>query len=450
MASPLIVKDHATCLSSIPLGENNMTRSKTQSFAAGVLLVMLCAAGPVNAADAEVAALEARVAELEALVQQLVGAPGKPAPAPAVTQVKDDSAPQSNYKFGGYIKFDAMASDYSGGDLAPGSLGTQFYVPATIPVGGTASEGPDMDIQGRETRINFKSDHVLDGGDKVTTFLEMDFFLGAGGNERVSNSYHPRLRHAFFKYNKWLFGQTWSTFQDVGALPENLDFIGPAESTVFVRQPMIRYTSGNWEFAVENPETTITPFGGGGRIVTDDGALPDFIGRYTAKLNNGYIKAAALVRQLNYDTGTVDDSEMAYGISVSGKHSLGQDDVRWMATIGSGTGRYLGLNTSNGAVLDATGGLNAIDQWGAFVSYRHWWDSKWRSNFTLGYLDNDNDTTLTGTGVTSEVYSLHANILYSPVPKMTVGGEILYAERTLENNLDGDMTRFIFSAKYAF
>ena len=30
----------------------------------------------------------------------------------------------SNYSFGGYVKFDAMFSDYSDGDLAPGSAGT--------------------------------------------------------------------------------------------------------------------------------------------------------------------------------------------------------------------------------------------------------------------------------------------------------------------------------------
>ncbi|MDJ0699453.1 MAG: DcaP family trimeric outer membrane transporter [Woeseiaceae bacterium] len=423
---------------------------KTQSFAAGLVLAVLFAAGTTQAADADVAALEARVAELEALVKQLVGSKDMPAPAPAAVAAKDESGPKSTYAFGGYVKFDATASDYSGGDLAPSSLGTQFYVPGTIPVGGTTSNDYDLNTQGRETRINFKSDHVLGSGDKISTFIELDFFLSPGGNERVSNSYNPRMRHAFFKYNKWLFGQTWSTFQDVAALPENLDFVGPAESTVFIRQPMIRYTNGPWELAVENPETTITPFGGGSRIVSDDGSLPDFVARYTAKLDNGYIKAAGLVRQLSYKTDTIDDEEMSFGISVSGKHMFGEDDIRWMATYGSGTGRYLGLNTSNGAVLDASGNLNAIDQWGAFVSYRHWWDSQWRSNFTFGYLDNDNDTALTGTGVTADVYSIHANLLYSPVPKMTVGGEIIYAERTLESDLDGDMTRLMFSAKYAF
>ena len=429
-----------------------MMSPKLRSFAAGLAVTMICAAAPANARDADVAALEARVAELEALVQQLVSAKAEaePAAAPVVMQMNADAAPKHSYKFGGYVKFDSLTSWYSDGDLAPGSAGTQFYIPATIPVGDAPSSGPDTDFQARASRINFSSNHNLDSGAKIRTFFELDFFLSPGGDERVSNSYNPRLRQAYFTYNNWLFGQTWSTFQDVGALPETLDFIGPSESTTFMRQAMVRYTMGDWEFAVENPETTITPFGGGSRIVADDGPIPDLVGRYTARIDNGYIKAAAMLRQLNYEVSGVEEDELAYAVSLSGKHAFGEDDLRWMATIGTGVGRYLGLNTSNGAVLDADGNLDAIDQWGAFASYRHFWTDKWRSNFTLGYLSIDNDTTLTGEGVTSDVYSVHANLLYSPVPKMTIGAELMFAEREVESGDQGDMTRFLFSAKYVF
>ncbi len=416
-----------------------MTRTRISTLAA----VLLSLASPAMAQSGDVTALEARVAELESIIRQLTDEQTAPAAKPSA------SATRSTYKFGGYVKLDAMFSKYGDGDLAPGSAGTQFYIPATIPVGGSSSS-TNNDMQARETRLNFRSDHVLPNGAKVGTFIEMDFFLGAAGDERISNSYNPRLRHATIKYNNWMVGQTWSTFQDVGALAENLDFIGPSEGTTFIRQAQVRYTKGRWEFAAENPETTITPFGGGSRIVTDDGALPDLVARYTLPLDGGYIKAAGLLRQLDVDNDAVDDSETAYGLSISGKHAIGDDDIRWMATVGNGTGRYLGLNTSNGAVFDSSGNLDAIEQWGGFVSYRHFWEPDWRSNFTLSYLNNDNDTALTGLSVTEDVYSVHANLLYQPIEKMTVGGEIMYAERSLESGDDGDMTRFILSAKYAF
>jgi hypothetical protein len=428
-----------------------MTPGKLSIVATGTALALSAAACPTLAHEADVAALEARIAALEARLEALLADPQEaPAPPVAVQERPAAQAAEHTYSFGGYIKLDGMWSDYSDGDMDPGSAGSQFYIPATIPVGGMRSEGPEADMQGRESRINFSSKHQLANGDAIKTFIELDFFISPGGNERVSNSYNPRLRHAYFKYNDWLFGQTWSTFQDVSALPENVDFIGPSESTTFVRQAQVRYTKGPWEIALENPETTVTPYGGGARIVADDGGIPDFVARYTATLGNGYLKAAALFRQLSCEAIGVDDTETGLGLSVSGKHMFGRDDIRWMATWGRGTGRYLGLNTANGVVLDENGSLEAIDQWGAFVSYRHFWNDQWRSNVTYGYLSNDHDVSLTGLLETAEVYSVHANLLYEPVPGLTFGSELLFAERTLDSGASGDMTRVLLSARYAF
>jgi len=439
------------------LGWSSRFATKSASWYAGLLLAAVALAGSPQIAmaekdqDSEIKQLAARVAELEALVQQLVAAQA----SVAVPESMSESVPvrempeQSRSGFGGYIKADAMFSKYSAGDLAPGSAGTQFYIPATIPVGGVGGDY-DANFQARESRINFRAEHETAGGNSLAAFIEMDFFLSPGGDDRISNSYNPRLRHAFAKFNNWTVGQTWTTFQDVGVLPDLLDFIGPSEGTVFGRQGLIRYTNGAWELAAENPDTTITPFGGGEQIVTNDGAVPDLVARYTVPLNNGYIKIAGLARSLHYDTNEQSDSEKALGLSLSGKHEYGMDDLRWMATIGSGTGRYLGLNTANDAVLDANGNLDAIDEFGGFVAYRHFWRENWRSSITLSYLSIDNDTDLTGLGVTKDVYSVHANLLFEPIPKLTIGGEVMYAERETEGGLEGGLTRFLFSTKYGF
>ncbi len=430
-------------------------RQRTGTLLIAASLVALCGQTALAndagfADDNQVKALEARVAQLEDLVRALARGE-QPPPAPPAVVEPVEARNTHSFKVGGYVKVDGTFSDFSAGDLAPGSIGSTFYVPSTIPVGdGSAGEGPQADMQMRETRINFRSDHGLASGHNLTTFLEMDFIVTPDGNERISNSWEARVRHAFLRYDNWLMGQTWTTFQDVVALPENLDFVGPAEGTTFGRQAMLRYTDGAWEFALENPETTITPFGGGGRIVTDDGAIPDMIARYTYQTSNGYIKAAGLVRQLEYDIGGADDSVTGYGLSLSGKHAIGQDDVRWSFSVGSGMGRYMGLNVSNGAVIDANGSLETIDQMGGFVSYRHFWNSKWRSNLTLSYLSTDNDINLTGTGVTKSNYSVHGNLLYEPVPKLLLGAELILAHREIESGLDGDLTRLMFSARYGF
>lgn len=423
-----------------------------------------------------VEALEARVAELESLLQQLVqqqksdhAADAKLAQQAAeqaraareqVASVQEKFEPivteaeekkKHSFRFGGYIKADTIFSDYNDGDIAIGSIGRDFYVPSTVPVGGEG-EGFDVDYHAKQTRFYAGSNHKLDNGDEISSYIEMDFLVTPGGNERVSNSYVPRMRHAYLKYNNWLIGQTWNTFMDVSTLPETLDFVGPAESTTFGRQAMIRYTSGNFTVALENPETTITPLGGGGRIVTDDQVLPDLAARYTHKGDFGHVQVAALLRQMEFeDAGLdIDDREVGWGLSLSGKFNLGKDDLRWMITHGDGLGRYVGLNVSNGAVLNDRNELEAIGTTGGFVAYRHWWNSQWRSTAVFSYMDIDNDTQYTGAGVTDNVWSGHVNLLYSPVPALTFGLEYIYAERELESGLDGTMNRFQFSGKYAF
>ena len=44
----------------------------------------------------------------------------------------------------------------------------------------------------------------------------------------------------------------------------------------------------------------------------------------------------------------------------------------------------------------------------------------------------------------------NVNLIYSPVPKMDFGVELMYANREVESGLDGDLTRLQFSAKYAY
>jgi hypothetical protein len=456
------------------MGEAIMARKsiKKTLLSLSVAVALGCNSGNIFADGDRVEELEARVAELEALVIQLLEreqavetvqaaevevlaetiAEEKILEMIAVHQLEqEEKAKKHTFKVGGYVKTDFIYSDYSGGPVAGTSAGRDFYIAGTVPVGDSGESYFDM--HAKESRINFKTTHLLDSGAKMSTFVEMDFLLSGQGNERVSNSYAPRLRHAFFTYNNWLFGQTWMTFFNVGALPENLDFVGPAESTIFGRQAMVRYTHGNWQFAAEQPNTTITPYGGGGRIVADDSRVPDFVARYNASGDWGGFTVAGILRQLRYENGAADikDSTTGYGVSASGKFKIGErDDFRVMASYGKGMGRYMGLNTANGAVLDARGDLHAIKSAGIFGSYRHFWNSAWRSNLTLGYLAVDNDVQYTGTGVTKNAKSVHVNLIYSPQPKLDFGIEFMYADREVESGADGDLTRVQFSAKYAY
>ncbi|GIU29319.1 hypothetical protein TUM4644_27590 [Shewanella colwelliana] len=356
-------------------------------------------------------------------------------------------AGDTEFKFGGYVKADVMFSDYSNGAPDSGNLSRQFYVPGTIY--GTPGNGEQVvDFQARESRFNFKTSTDV-GGHKLSGFIELDFMTHADGNERVSNSYSPRIRHAFVSFDNWTVGQTWSTFQNPGALPENLDFVGAAEGTPFVRQTQVRYTNGGFQFAIENPETTLTPNGGGSRMTSGSGMVPDFVARYNFKTEGGAkFTVAGLARQLNIENASYDSQTMGYGVSFTGVIPVGNDDIKLSATAGDGMGRYMALNYANAGVLDANGDIKTISSYGGFASYRHWWNDKWRSSFTLSGFKADNDVALTGGSVNEESYSGYINLLYSPVKPMTVGVEYMYAENTKQNGDKGELNRVMFSVKY--
>ncbi|GIU19087.1 DcaP family trimeric outer membrane transporter [Shewanella sp. MBTL60-007] len=359
------------------------------------------------------------------------------------------NASDTTFKFGGYVKADVMFSDYSNGAPDSGHISRQFYVPGTIY--GVSDNGEQVvDFQARESRFNFSSLSNINGH-KLKGFIELDFMTHADGNERVSNSYSPRIRHALVSFDNWLVGQTWTTFQNPAALPENLDFVGAAEGTPFVRQTQVRYTNGGFQFAIENPETTLTANVdmGGGRLTSGSGMVPDFIARYNINTQGGAkYSFAALVRQLNIEDANYDSQEMAYGMSMTGVVPVGNDDLKFSATAGSGLGRYMALNYANAGVIDNNGDIETIDSYGGFVSYRHWWNEKWRSSVTLSGFKADNNESLTGGKVNKESYSGYINLLYSPIKPITVGVEYMYAENTKQNNDSAELNRVMFSLKY--
>jgi hypothetical protein len=463
---------------------NTVTPSRQASTAlrrcmtATLGLALLGASSLAGAQTAKEIELEKRVAELERLVQQMqaqqkpaapvvatpaaapaAGAAPAAAPKPPIqgVSITPNAAPNTTFVLTGYAKADAMWTDTPEGEIAENTAGRDFYVPGATPVAtaGVTDEDPDFDAHVKQTRINFGTDTILADGDKLSTRFEIDFFGSITGNQRTTNTYAPVLRHAYVAWREWLVGQTWSNFQDVAVLPDAVDFIGPTDGTVFVRQPQLRYTKGGFSASLENPQTTITPFRGGAQIETDDSMWPDLTARYTWKGSWGHVSVAGLARELKYQRpatttlADIDDSTLTVAGSLSGKFMVGKDDFRWML-LGGNLGRYVALNFANDAVLDGNGNLESIDGWAGFIAYRHLWTDKWRSNVYFAMQDYDNDANLTGGLANKSSESWTFNLIYSPLPKLDVGAEFRYAEREIENGADGSLNRLQFTTKYSF
>jgi len=266
-------------------------------------------------------------------------------------------------EFGGYLKVDAR---YVTGDVAY----RDFWIGAGTPLAEDASQ---FRIFANETRFNTKYTH----GD-VMAFIEMDFY-GGGGNEKISNSSNPRLRHAFIKYDQWLIGQTWSTFMNTSAIPESADFAAAAVGLVFNRQGQIRYTNGGLQLSVENPETWGSDTNGGVASTAND-KVPDFVARYNFKGDWGNVSVGAVLQQVDSEVS----NETGIGYSVAGRiKTVGKDDFRFQLH-GGKTGRYVGIAAAQGLV-----GGKYEDQTAYSFAYRHFWNDSDRSSIYVGSVDTD-------------------------------------------------------------
>lgn len=364
------------------------------------------------------------------------------------------STAQTIFKFGGYVKLDMMSSNFHNGPVGVDSPLRNFHFPAAIPVGGTNNVFSTLDYHAKESRFNLSTESKL-GDHVLKAFVEMDFLLAGQGDERVSNSFNPRMRHFYFTYAGWLFGQTWTTFQILD-IPEDLDFAGAADGIIFGRQPLIRYTTGSWQFAIENAETTLDPYGGGTRIFSPSAFFPDLVARYNFGGDWGNLSIAGILRQLNHEYEdslmvTNKESTIGYGATFGGKIIIGsQDDVRFQVSGGAGLGRYAALNYVNAAAVKEDNTLKTTNSYLGFVGYRHFWNENWRTNVNFSGISVENDASIVGGKVNKAAWSISANLLYSPAKPLTFGIELMRGNRELEDGTKGKIDRFQFSAKYAF
>ena len=377
-------------------------------------------------------------------------------------------AAETQYSFGGFVKADAIFSQYSDQQRA-GNVGDDFIVPSTTAVGDGSNKGDVVfDSHARTSRLFFKTATQTDAGE-IKTHVEMDF--NAANDERLTNQSSSGLRHAFISWknsdtSSILAGQTWSTFFNPAALPESADFVGTTSGTIFARQTQIRYTqdvgNGKVMFSAENPSVSLYDGGSGYQYngkdnkdnnKVDDSGMPDLVGRFDGKAGALNYSAAAMVRQINYNdrANDKDDSQFGMGLTVSGKYAFSNgDDFKFMLSHGQ-LGRYIALNAFRDGTVEADGDIDLITSMGGFMAYRHMWSDKLRSTISYAYSEADNPDSLSASNaVTKSVSNANINLMYSPTKNLTFGGEYILAEREVESGADGDLNRLHLTTKWVF
>lgn len=415
----------------------------------------------LDAARAQVAKTEASVtaqsAASRATEVRIAAMEGKPA-APA----EGFRVGGTTLKIGGFIKTVANVTRYSGGEIAPLALGRDFYLPQQIPIGGPRPT-TENDFSAKQTRLYLSLSTDV-GKHSLKGYVETDFQTATGtqGSERTTNGYDLALRRAYIQFDNLLIGQDWSTFQYVAALPETTDFIGPTEGSVFVRQPLIRYSlklskAATLHVALENPQTSTATTTSPALVENDDNHLPDLISRLNYAAPFGELSLAGAVFQLRAENGQQRDAQVGWGLSAAGKIPFGAGkrfDLRFMASYGHGLGRYLGLNFAPDAIVQAgTGTLLLTENFAAFGAVRVPWTDKLRSSVMFGFQTVGYPVGLapgTFNAFNRQAWSGAANLFWSPVKGFDLGIEYRHGERRLVSGATGQLDRVELAGKYTF
>lgn len=425
--------------------KKDLQEARAQQASAASVVQVGQAVEVAEAASAKADAATAKVAALEARPQPegfRVGA--------------------TTVKLGGWIKLVATNSRFSDGEVANNAFGRDFWLPQQIPVGG-AHSAREQDFSARQSRFWLNLDTTV-AGHSLKGYVETDFETSPGtqGTQRTTNGYNLALRRAYLQFDKWTFGQDWSTFQYTGALPESTDYVGTTEGTVFVRQPVIRYSTKvgdglTLHVSAENPESATATAGSATLVENGDDRIPDFAARLAWSGKKGELSLAALARELRVETNGVADSRFGWGVSAAGKLFLDHakvSDLRFMATYGQGAGRYIGVNFAPDAVfVGATGKLENVTVASAMLAARIGIAPGLRANLMGSWQRVTYADALTAAMVgtyNKKAWSLAGNLFWSPIKNVDLGIEVRHGERKLVNGASGALDRIEFAAKYGF
>jgi hypothetical protein len=291
----------------------------------------------------------------------------------------------------------------------------------------------------------------------VRAFIEGDF---AGEGDTF------RLRHAYGQFKDILAGKTWSVFYDPMAVPEELDFEG-INGQVNVRQSQLRYFPAigkNWDLsiALEDPNAEIRTINFETGEITDAEAvsrIPDITFSVRRSFRRfSHVKFSTVLRNISARSEILDqtETEFAWGVNISGMLPTPlfneKDNFKFQIIYGEGIGRYVNdLNTLGGhdGFFDPDGKIRTLPVIAGYVAYQHWWTDSWRSSFLFSGVRIDNYSFQSGDSY-YKTERITGNIVYSPVPRLSVGLEVLWGRRTNEDRQSGDAMQMQLTGEFRF
>ena len=354
---------------------------------------------------------------------------------------------KTRFKIGGFAQLDVIH------DTDAIASKAQFITSTIVTRDATKAEGSDgqTNFSVNTSRLYFETRTPIKQG-RLTTFLSMDFF-----GDALSAAPDPRLRQGYGELSNILFGgdllvgQAWTTFADLEAFPNVLDFQGPSSFFGGLRQPMVRWTRAvddglKLMVAVESPGNHIIQ-GADSLTAWPDGVLSMVWQKAPVHLMGSFV---ARDLRASFNDGPT-ETAFGWGVGVSGKvftpFVAEKDFFTFSFAYGEGIGS--GINDQPPDAVLVGAGLEAVPVFGWFASYEHWWSRQFYSTLVYGMLDVDNVDVQPPDSLNRSQYA-SANFVWAPTDRWLFGGEGLWGKRDDKDGEDGSDFRAQFTGRFTF
>ncbi|APE30528.1 hypothetical protein BOX17_05880 [Halomonas aestuarii] len=322
-----------------------------------------------------------------------------------------------------------------------------------IALDGEPSQDGHFNMHAYQSRIGFQTTTPVSGSDLVTR-IEGDFYGSGGGSFR--------LRHAYGSWNGILAGQTWNNFYGFVAGSPSIDFTGPPGVADQARQAQLRYTTGNFSVAIEDPDTR-----GGSEDTVDatqvsedvaKSSMPDLTARYTDTSGPFKYSASAVLRRLEFDaegdaTATVDDdSTFGWGMALEAAMDVSEAlTLRAGVTHGDGIGGYMNVSPQTSpAYLAADGELETLESTGGTIGASlKAGPGAINASYNVATVDLD-DADYYDDDADDTYETVYLNYIWSPAERISYGIETSWASRETKGGDEGDAVRIQGMVMYSF
>lgn len=315
----------------------------------------------------------------------------------------------------------------------------------------TEPDSVRSDFTAAASRIGFLAKD-LGGNPNISARLEADFWTNNGKGDGGL-----RIRHAYFKYYNWTFGQAWSLMSTPEISTDAVDYSLLLGGSI-LRTPQVSYAfkldpENTWNVGLEY-------MAGGDR----SSALPALTTKFVHQSGPVHLLAQGFINEKQAQTATGDIEKIGWGVGAGGRyrfddrnsiqgnyfHIVGDQRIaafliQGSTVDGAAWGGDYSVDTANNELL-----LNEFNSLN--IGFTHKFTPKWRSSIAASVVDFDDssDYAKANPEANKRLTDYVANVIYSPVPKINLGAEYHHGKRETFDNKEADISRINLSANYSF